>query len=177
MLFKKILVPYDESKPSKEALEKAMGLAKVTDGAMLFILHVVPQIPIPPLFNRSIRSINGEAMTIAEYYKEIYQELKAAAKKKLENVEKKCEKNGVETEVHILSGNPAYRIVQFAKEERIELIIMGSRYADSSATSNDNRSTTGRSKRIVRRMLLKSLGSVSNSVADRAPCPILLIRP
>ena len=56
MLFKRILVPYDESKPSKDALEKGIDLAKVDDRTKIFILHVVPQVPIPPLFNRSIRT-------------------------------------------------------------------------------------------------------------------------
>lgn len=42
MLFKRILVPYDESKPSKDALEKGIDLAKVDDRTKLFVLHVVP---------------------------------------------------------------------------------------------------------------------------------------
>lgn len=176
MLFKRILVPYDESTPSKDALEKAIDLAKVTDRAKLFVLHVVPQVPIPPLFNRSIRTKNGKPMTMAEYFKEIHQELKAKAKEKLEHVEEKCERDGVNTELHISSGNPACKIVEFAKDEEIDLIIMGSRYADSTANDGGRRSA-GRGKRIVRKVLLRKLGSVSRTVADRAPCPILLIRP
>lgn len=169
-------MPYDESTPSKDALERAIDLAKVTDRAKLFVLHVVPQVPIPPLFNRSIRTKNGKPMTRAEYFKEIQQELKSKAKEKLEHVEEKCERDGVNTEVHISSGNPVCKIVEFAKDEKIDLIIMGSRFADSTANEGGGRSA-GRGKRIVRKVLLRKLGSVSRTVADRAPCPILLIRP
>src|SRR5919108_2096797 len=152
MLFKRILVPYDESKPSREALEKAIDLAKLTDGAKLFVLHVVPQIPIPySLFNRPIRTKTGEPMTMAEYFKEIQQELKAKARDKLEHVEEKCERDGVNTEVHISSGNPACKIVEFAKDEKIDLIIIGSRFADSIANNSGERSRgSSCGKRIVR---------------------------
>jgi nucleotide-binding universal stress UspA family protein len=176
MLFKRILVPYDESKPSKDALEKGIDLAKVNDGTKLFVLHVVPQVPIPPLFNRSIRTKNGEPMTTVDYLSEIHQELKAKAKKKLEHIEEKCESDGVNTEVHISSGNPACKIVEFAKDEKIDLIIMGSRFAESTANNAGGRSDS-RGKRIVRKVLLRNLGSVSRRVAERAPCPILLLRP
>lgn len=178
MLFKRILLPYDESKPSKDALEKGMDLAKVNDRAKLFVLHVVPQVPIPPLFNRSIRIKNGEPMTTVDYFREIHQELRAKAKEKLEHVEEKCESDGVNTEVHISSGNPACKIVEFAKDEKIDLIIMGSRFAEESTTPNDaGGRSRSRGKRFVRKVLLRNLGSVSRSVAERAPCPILLLRP
>jgi nucleotide-binding universal stress UspA family protein len=176
MLFKRILVPYDESKPSRNALEKGMDLAKVNDRAKLFVLHVVPQVPIPPLFNRAIRTKSGEPMTTVDYFKEIHQELRAKAKEKLVHVEEKCESDGINTEVRISSGNPACKIVEFAKDEKIDLIIMGSRFAESTANDAGRRSRS-RGKRIVRKVLLRNLGSVSRSVAERAPCPILLLRP
>lgn len=177
MLFKRILVPYDESKPSKDALEKAIDLAKVSNRAKLFVLHVVPQVPIPTLFNRSIHTATGEPMTLAEYFKEIHIELKAKAKEKLAHVEDKCENEGINTEVHISSGNPAGKIIEFAKDERIDLIIMGSRFADFGAFNDAGERSNGRGKRIMRKILLRNLGSVSRSVAERAPCPILLLRP
>jgi nucleotide-binding universal stress UspA family protein len=74
------------------------------------------------------------------------------------------------------SGNPACKIVEFAKDEKIDLIIMGSRFAESTADDAGGRSGS-RGKRIVRKVLLRNLGSVSRSVAERAPCPILLLRP
>jgi nucleotide-binding universal stress UspA family protein len=177
MLFKRILVPYDESKPSKDALQKAIDLARVSDRTTLFILHVVPQVPLSPLSNRSARTPRGEPLTMAEYYKKTHDELKMKAKEKLADVEDKCENDGVNTKVHISSGNPAYKIVEFAKDEKIDLIIIGSRFADYAVYNDAGERSAGRGKRIMRKMLLRNLGSVSRSVAERASCPILLLRP
>jgi len=89
--------------PSKDALEKVIGLAKVSDNAKLFVLHVVPQLPIPPMFDRSISTPSGEPVTMAKYFKEIYDELKIKAKEKLAHVEDKCENDGINTEIRISS--------------------------------------------------------------------------
>jgi nucleotide-binding universal stress UspA family protein len=173
MLFKKILVPYDNSKASQDALEKAIPLTKLTDRARLFILHVVPELPLPYLFDRPIRNKAGERTTMVDYFKQVHDELRTNAKMKLEHIEEKCEKEGIDTEIHILSGSPARTIIEFARKEGIDLIIISSR--DSSTPSERGKSRR-RGRRIMRRVLPGSLGSVSRAVAESAPCPILLIR-
>jgi nucleotide-binding universal stress UspA family protein len=184
MIFKRILVPYEESRPSKEALDKAIELAKAAESgksrAKLIILHVVPDVHVPPLFNRAIRTKDGKPMTMSEYFQEIYHELKDKAKEKLENVEEKCEKEGVDTDVHVVSGgNPAAGIVEFAKKADIDLIVIGSRYASSAAKSSDedDMRRIGRGRRIISKIGLRGLGSVSRAVAEKSPCPVLLMRP
>ena len=49
------------------------------------------------MFNRSIRTPSGESVTMAEYFKEIHDELNMKAKEKLAHVEEKCENDGVNT--------------------------------------------------------------------------------
>ncbi len=61
MLFKKILVPYDNSKASQDALEKAIELTKLTDTSRLYILHVVPELPLLYLFDRPVRTRQEKA--------------------------------------------------------------------------------------------------------------------
>ncbi len=46
-MYKKILVPYDGSKPSERALKHAVNIAKIFD-AKIILLHVIPEIPMPP---------------------------------------------------------------------------------------------------------------------------------
>jgi nucleotide-binding universal stress UspA family protein len=173
MLFKKILVPYDNSKPSRDALEKAMDLTKSMDGARLFILHVVPELSLPYLFDRPARNKAGERTTMVDYFKQVHHELRMNAKEKLQHIEEKCEKEGIDTEIHILSGSPARTIIEFAKEKGIDLIIMSTR----DITASERGKSRSRGRRIMRMVLPGSLGSVSRAVAESAPCPILLIRP
>jgi nucleotide-binding universal stress UspA family protein len=180
VLFKKILIPYDGSEPSKSALEIGIDITRITKSSQLFLLHVVPEVPIPSIYDRPIHSKTGELKTTAEYFQELYQELRTNAKKKLQHIEEKCEANGVNTEIHISSGNPSKKIVEFAKEKDIDLIIMSSRNTVARADDENNISgSRGRKtrRRIMRRILPRSLGSVSRAVAERAPCPILLLRP
>lgn len=175
-------MPYEESRPSKEALDKAIELAKATESgksrAKLIILHVVPNVHMPPLFNRVIRNQAGKPMTMSEYFQEIYHELRDKAKEKLKRVEEKCEEEGVDTEVHVVSGgNPATRIVEFAKRADVDLIVIGSRYAGSVSNSGGDGRRIGRGRRIIRKIGLRDLGSVSRAVTEKSPCPVLLVRP
>jgi nucleotide-binding universal stress UspA family protein len=60
-------------------------------------------------------------------------------------------------EHHLITGIPSQALVEFAKEQDVDLIVMG---------------THGRSS--LTRMLM---GSVAESVVRRAPCPVLTLRP
>jgi nucleotide-binding universal stress UspA family protein len=173
MLFKKILVPYDNSKASQEALEKAIKLTKLMARAHLYILHVVPELPLPYLFDIPVRNKAGERTTMVDHFKQVHDELRTNAREKLQHIEEKCEKEGIDTEIHILSGSPARIIIEFAREKGIDLIIMSSRDSTPSERGKSRR----RGRRIMRLVLPGSLGSVSRAVAESAPCPILLIRP
>lgn len=49
MAFDRILVPYDGSKQSDKALEHAASLARLVGSKELVLLHVVQEIPVPPM--------------------------------------------------------------------------------------------------------------------------------
>ena len=68
------------------------------------------------------------------------------------------------TSTHIaVADNAAKKIVEYAKRHSVDLIVMNSR------------NTAPKSR--VKGMLWFPLGSVSRSVSEMAPCPVLLIRP
>jgi nucleotide-binding universal stress UspA family protein len=168
--FKRILVPYNGSEQSNLALNMAINLAKMSDGAKLFILYVLDQIPVPPFFSRPIRvSMASRPKLIVDYFDEVYQQLEVNAKDSLKHIEDKCEKKGIDTKIRVIIGEPVRKIVEVAEKEKIDLIVLGSRDSDAR--------TKERTKRIAKKLLLMNLGSVSRSVAERSPCPVLLLRP
>ena len=178
MLFKKILVPYDDSKASRKALQTAMELSKATEGTHLYIIHVLPELPVPFVFHRPVRTKKGVPITMAQYLKEIYQEMKVNVKAKLQRIKEECEEGGIDTEIHVSVGNTAYQILEFAKEKGIDLIIISSRDTTNSNNNiiTDGQSRRGKGRRVMRRILPRFLGSVTRAVADNAPCHVLLVR-
>ena len=76
----------------------------------------------------------------------------------LDERKRKFEAQGISIKIYITAGNPSDRIVDYATNEKIDLIIIGSV------------GLTGVSK------LFKGLGSVSRNVSERVSCPVLIIR-
>ena len=71
MGFKKILVPHDGSKTSDNAVDSAIELAKMSNDSHIILLHVIPEMQIPLVLERPIRSpMTGETTTTTEYWKE-----------------------------------------------------------------------------------------------------------
>jgi nucleotide-binding universal stress UspA family protein len=114
MLFNHILVPYDGSNPSVNALSKAVQLAKSDVGTHLTVAHVINLQPV----------IVGE-MTFSQ--PESYQEtLKEQGNKLLDTIKETI--NVVpHSNVVILGGSPAEAILDYAQDNSCDLIIMGSR--------------------------------------------------
>ncbi|MER3408237.1 MAG: hypothetical protein C4292_05725 [Nitrososphaera sp.] len=88
MAFDRILVPYDGSKQSDKALEHAASLARLVGSKELVLLHVVQEIPVPPmmLLESQMRSPKtGDELSVSEVWKELYQEMKESALRMLES--------------------------------------------------------------------------------------------
>lgn len=159
MTFKKVLVPYDGSKQSTAALKHAILLAKLTKSAKLVVLHVVQEIPMPPMmFESRMRSTKtGEETSVTAVWKEIHQDLKLAAQKMLTVKKQELEAAGIEVKDRVEIGYPAEKILAAAEDEGVDLIVIG------------NVGLSGFSK-------LKAIGSVSRVVSEKAKCPVLIVK-
>lgn len=150
--YRKILVPYDGSIYSKKALLEAVDIAKEF-GAELHIINVIDistDAPSAVLHSTIIKKLN-------KLNREILQPQKAKINTVLQEKVKMCKREGIEVSCDVMIGRPADSILKFAKEHRIELIVIGSRG-------------------LTRFKRLMALGSVSRKVAEEAKCPVMLIR-
>jgi nucleotide-binding universal stress UspA family protein len=71
-------------------------------------------------------------------------------------VEEKAVKAGVRYETKILHGEPGPEIVKYANENKVDLIVLGSRGLNA-----------------LQELVL---GSVSHKVAKRAHCPVMIVK-
>jgi len=144
-LFSKILVGLDGSDYSLKALEFAIDLAKKYQ-SQLVLVHVVM---------RQIYAINPpEAGVLAGTA--IVRELEADGKAILAKGEEAVKAQGVLVETRLRQGVPAEELLRAAADEKVDLIVLGSR---------------GLSQ--VRAFFL---GSVSDKVSHHAKCPTLIVR-
>lgn len=150
MVYNKILVPFDGSIPSKNALKEAVELANLSRGTV-FLLYVIPEIVLPAYTGRALIKIQ-----MKELEKEIYHEEKERANKLLEENKKKYEKSGVDIETKTSYGNTTEKILGFIRSNRIDIVVIGTT------------SRTGISK-------LTALGSVARKVVEQSTCPVLLV--
>ncbi len=135
MKAKKILVPTDFSHTDDAAMELAASLAR-DSGATLLIVHAEE----PPT-----------AYGGGELYYGLPEPATDNLRKMLSKVQPKDA--SVAFEHRLITGDPAHAIVRLAKEEHVDLIVMG---------------THGRSG--LSRMLM---GSVAETIVRRAECPVL----
>jgi len=157
-MYKKILVPYDDSEPSNKALEHAVNIAKMSGKSEVILLNVIAEIPTYHFIERPARSIKtGEKVTLSHYLKEVYELMEENANEVLESKKEEIKKRaGLEIRTILMAGHISNSIIDFAVKEKIDLIVIG------------NVGRSGMSK-------IMTLGSVSRSVSERAPCPVMII--
>ncbi|KAF6573896.1 universal stress protein [Paenibacillus polymyxa] len=139
--YKHILVAIDGSEHAMRALETAKTLSKQLQGnPHLTVLHVNPALSMnePPIGVDVDEQIEEEGRHILE-----------PASDYLKDADIPC---------RMLAGhgNPASIICEIADQEKVDLIIMGTR-----------------GKGLVSEMIL---GSVSHHVIQHAPCPVLTVK-
>jgi nucleotide-binding universal stress UspA family protein len=144
ILLKNILVATDFGEPSAKALEYGRDLAR-TFGATLHVLHVVENV------------ISRYATEFAFVdFPEVQIQVEEAARKQLDGVLDAEDRTALRAKpVLRTSMAPAVAIIDYAKNERIDLIVMG---------------THGRGA--VAHFLM---GSVAERVVRAAPCPVLTV--
>ena len=157
-MYKKILVPYDDSEPSNKALDHAANIAKMSGESEVILLYVIAEYPTYHFIERPALSIKtGEKRTLSQYLNEVYELRGESANDVLEKKKEEIKKTaGLEIRTKLLTGHISNTIIDFAAKEKIDLIIIG------------NVGRSGISK-------IRTLGSVSRSVSERAPCPVMII--
>ena len=136
-MFKNILVPFDGSKYAEKALLYAANLAKEY-GSKVTVIHVAIK-KVYPL---------AETAVVIDTEKEGQEILK--------NSESQAKALDITAEYALVIGNPADEILKYATNNKIDLIVMGSRgLSDIKAFF---------------------LGSVSKKVSQRAECPVLIVK-
>lgn len=145
-MYKKILVPLDGSDRSNKALFHTVELASKL-GSKITLMHVVPS--LPPYVNTAVDRLGQAQQSIIE-------ELMRNGKEMLQQYASSISDKGIEVESITVMGQPADEIIEKAKLEEYDLIVIGSR-------------GLGEIKGYL-------MGSVSNRVSRHAPCPVLIIR-
>lgn len=141
-MFTNILVPVDGSDNSYRALDAALLLSEKL-GSNISVVHVMEQVPITHI---------GSEKLLSEFLE--------AYKKENQDILSKCSEiatqKGLTIKTLLLQGNPASVILDYSKQEKFDLLIMGSR-------------GMGKFKELI-------LGSVSSKIVHHSPCAVLLIR-
>ena len=151
-IFSKILVAIEASQPSVDAADYAIEMAKKNNNSQLIALTV--------LDTSTPRRLSSSFITAPTYgLKELEEERKRAQKwlESISNKVQEIEKN-IRYKAEIIEGSISVEgtIVDYAENENIDLIVIGTR---------------GRSG--FKRMLL---GSVASKVVTYATCPVLVIK-
>ena len=161
-----ILVPYDSSHYSENALEYAVYLAKAIFSGdqkkriiKIVMLHVVQEIPFTKtLLGKMKIKHENEDPSMNEHANIIYQETKTLMQTDMDKKKKTYKSiDGLKLESCILYGDPANQIIDYSNNNRVDLIVMGSNGLQGLAK-------------------FKGLGSVSRKVSEAVTCPMTIIR-
>lgn len=137
----KILVAYDGSQLSMKALKKAIEIAKEDSNTQLTIVNVLDL----------TRTVSNSVM-----FDDLLREMRATSRELLDKVKELVKELPNPTTTFILEGSPGREISEFVKENRFDLVVMGSRGLNEF-------------KELF-------LGSVSHYVTQHVFCPILIVK-
>lgn len=145
-MFKKILVPVDGSEGANKALKLAIDLQKTCNSELIILTvfrhHSQLEASMSMVRPEEPQNIDD---ALREHAKEIAEEAKSLAAKEGSN----------DPRAFVKRGPPARTIVSFAKENDVDLIVLGSRGVGD-----------------LEGFLL---GSVSHKVTGLAECPVMVV--
>lgn len=146
-MFERILVPTDGSDPAERAIPKAVKLADIHDGT-IHAIYVAEPVPLSR-FTAGMQSAGAE-------HKSVREEQQQEAEDAIATIRETAGKQDVPVVDAIKYGNPSEKIIEYAKEANIDVIVMG---------------THGRSgaDRLI-------IGSVAEKVVRQSPIPVLTVR-
>ena len=140
-IFDKILIATDGSDNSKAAVEKGLMIARQCESAV-YVVYVIDM------------STLSAAPLVTPAAVDVFHQLEVEGKNAVERV--KTMANDLNVKTFVISGRPAHEITEFAVENKVDLIVIGSH------------GTGG-----IERMLL---GSVADKVIRTANQPVLVVR-
>ena len=145
-----ILVAIDGSESSMKAVDYAIELAKKEDNSRLTVLNILDM--------DTAKQVSSSIITAPTYGLEEYELHKKAVLEWLDAVRRKCENEGIQTEIKAIGGPSPVpdSIIIYAENENVDLIVVGTR---------------GRSG--FKKLLL---GSVASKVVTYAHCPVLVVK-
>lgn len=144
-----IVVPVDFSENSKKAALYAAEFARERN-AKLHLLHVINQRLIDAVQELSYKGYEGD-------FVEAKEQMIKERDKDLREVLDQASLKGIEVDYAIRKGKPGVEIITFAKENNMDLIVIG---------------TQGRSA-----LTDALVGSAARTVVHRAKCPVLVVHP
>lgn len=153
----KILVPVDGSTASINAVKKAIEVAKKMNGTikLLSVVHI-DGLQSYLRYKRQWSQVDGSSISESDpEEKKIEEKMKENSWKILKAVVEKLDFSNIHTEEEVLIGEPYEVILETARNENFDLIVMGNR---------------GFSK--IKRFFV---GSVTQRVISDSPCPVLVM--
>lgn len=152
----KILVPHDGSELSDRALNKAIEFTKPLKSDII-ILHILDDKLIP---SEAIMSILGKkSSTVMDAKLQILNIVRIGAEQLLKDRTEKVRKSGINVRFIVGMGSPAEGVANVARNENVDLIIMGSKELEKENGSK-----------------LKALGSVTRRVSEISDCPVMIVK-
>ncbi len=136
---KHIVVALDESGEPKKGLEKAIYIAKLSDAKIT-----------------GVNVINVDTTTLAAAVINYGSYLTKKAEEMLDSTKRDCEKQGIQFASKILDGSPASKIAESVENEKVDLVIVGSKGLGGFRG--------------------KVLGSVANSIVHESKVSVLVVK-
>ena len=149
-MIKKILVAIDGSKQSDKALDFALDLAR-NYSAEIVLINVLSPSLMSYVYNSRMFVPDVDYSNYLNQISNGHEKLLSKALDKAKNFQET-----LKVSKELVEGRPAEKIVETAKKGMFDLIVVGSRGLSGF-------------KEIF-------LGSVSNRVADKAHCPVLIVK-
>ena len=147
----KILVPYDGSEASDKALHKCQQFA-IALKAEVIVLYVIDNEFAPS----TILGFMDNKTSLENAKKQPKDLLKKGMEVMLETRIKELKENKIIARFDVISGSPSKKIINYAKNNKIDLIFMAS-------------------KRLERFNKIYGMGSVARNVSELSSCPVMII--
>jgi nucleotide-binding universal stress UspA family protein len=142
----KILIGIDDSSCSRAALEFIRKSPWATKAQVIVVSAVRP----------AVMAYSEMYVPPAEAVEELLEEQKLVHQELVSQAEKDLRRSGLATEARVLVGDPREAIIETAKAEEVDLVVVGSH---------------GRSG--LPKLLM---GSVASHIVTHAPCSVLVVK-